>query len=210
MAELDQIKEALIKGKAQEVKELVEKALQEGIEPKRILEEALIAGMGVIGERFRLNQIYVPEVMIAARAMNQGMAVLKPLLAAGGVASKGTIAIGTVRGDLHDIGKNLVTMMMEGAGYKIMDLGTNVGPQVFVDAAGRGADIIGMSALLTTTMTAMRDTVEALKTAGLREKVKVIVGGAPVTQEWADEIGADGYAPDAATAVEISNRLINK
>ena len=207
MADFQAIADALIKGQAPTVKELVTKAIDEGISPGELLENGLIAGMSVVGERFKKNEIYVPEVLIAARAMHAGMDVLKPLLSESGVESKGTFAIGTVKGDLHDIGKNLVMMMMEGAGYKVMDLGVDVTPEKFVQAVKDGAQIIGMSALLTTTMPSMKTSIDALKAAGVRDKVKVMVGGAPLTREYADQIGADGYAQDAATAVDVAKQL---
>ncbi|MDP2984231.1 MAG: corrinoid protein [Candidatus Latescibacter sp.] len=210
MADFQAIADALIKGQAPKVKELVSAAINEGVKPGEILSGGLIAGMAVVGERFKKNEIYVPEVLIAARAMHAGMDLLKPLLAAAGVKPKGVFAIGTVKGDLHDIGKNLVMMMMEGAGYQIMDLGVDVTPEKFVQAIKNGAQMIGLSALLTTTMPSMRNTIDAVKAAGLRDKVKILVGGAPLTQTYADEIGADGYSPDAATAVDIANEMMAK
>jgi 5-methyltetrahydrofolate--homocysteine methyltransferase len=210
MADLQAIADALIKGQAPKVKELVSAAIAEGLKPGEILTKGLIAGMSVVGERFKKNEIYVPEVLIAARAMHAGMDQLKPLLAASGVKPKAVFAIGTVKGDLHDIGKNLVMMMMEGAGYQIMDLGVDVSPEKFVQAIKDGAQVVGLSALLTTTMPSMKITIDAVKAAGLRDKVKILVGGAPLTQAYSDEIGADGYSPDAATAVDIANALITK
>ncbi|MFA6472618.1 MAG: corrinoid protein [Candidatus Latescibacterota bacterium] len=210
MADLQAIADALIKGQAPKVKELVSAAVAEGLKPGEILTKGLIAGMSVVGERFKKNEIYVPEVLIAARAMHAGMDQLKPLLAASGVKPKAVFAIGTVKGDLHDIGKNLVMMMMEGAGYQIMDLGVDVSPEKFVQAIKDGAQVVGLSALLTTTMPSMKITIDAVKAAGLRDKVKILVGGAPLTQAYSDEIGADGYSPDAATAVDIANALITK
>ncbi|MFC1608377.1 corrinoid protein [Candidatus Latescibacterota bacterium] len=208
MADLQAIADALIKGQAPTVKEMVEKAIGEGVGPGEILEKGLIAGMSVIGARFKKNEVYVPEVLIAARAMHAGMDILKPLLAESGVESKGVFAIGTVKGDLHDIGKNLVMMMMEGAGYNVIDLGVDVPPEKYVDAAKDGADIIGLSALLTTTMPAMKNSIDALVAAGVRDNVKIMVGGAPLTQEYADEIGADGYSQDAASAVDTAASLL--
>ncbi len=210
MADFQGIADALIKGQAPKVKELVQQAIQEGTSPADILQNGMIAGMAVVGERFKKNEIYVPEVLIAARAMHAGMNVIKPLLAESGVKPKATFAIGTVKGDLHDIGKNLVMMMMEGAGYQIMDLGVDVAPEKFVQAVKDGADIIGMSALLTTTMPAMLNTIDAIQAAGVRDSVKIMVGGAPLTQAYADEIGADGYSPDAASAVDTADSLIAK
>ncbi len=208
MADYQAMADALIKGQAPAVKEMVEKAVEEGASPGDILTKGLIAGMSVVGERFKKNEVYVPEVLIAARAMHAGMDVIKPLLTESGIQPKGVFAVGTVKGDLHDIGKNLVTMMMEGAGYRVIDLGVDVTPEKFVEAA-KEAKIIGMSALLTTTMPAMKTTIDAIKAAGIRDTVKIIVGGAPLTQAYADQIGADGYAPDAASAVDSANELIN-
>jgi 5-methyltetrahydrofolate--homocysteine methyltransferase len=210
MADFQAMADALIKGQAPKVKELVQAAIQEGAKPGDILSKGLIAGMAVVGERFKKNEIYVPEVLIAARAMHAGMDQIKPLLTASGVKPKGVYAIGTVKGDLHDIGKNLVMMMIEGAGYKVMDLGVDVTPEKFVQSVKDGAEVVGMSALLTTTMPSMRNTIDAIKAAGLRDKVKIMVGGAPLTQTYADEIGADGFAPDAASAVDVANQLIAK
>ncbi len=207
MADLNQISEMLQKGKAKDVERLVGEALAEGMEVRDILEQGLIAGMSIIGEKFKNNQVYVPEVLIAARAMNKGMAVLEPAMVKAGVKPLGTVVIGTVKGDLHDIGKNLVAMMFKGAGFKVVDLGTDVGPEKFVTAVqDNDACIVGLSALLTTTMPAMRDCIEALKAAG--SPAKVMIGGAPVTQAFADEIGASAYTADAATAVEVGKQLI--
>ena len=209
MSVLDQISESLIKGKAKEVKELVEKAINEKVPPADILNKGLLAGMSLIGERFKKNEVYVPEVLIAARAMKSGMEVLKPLLVSAGVEPVGTVVVGTVKGDLHDIGKNLVCMMLEGAGFKVVDAGINVEPDKFIQLAQENsATIIGTSALLTTTMTNMKGVVDAVKSAGLLDKIKVIIGGAPVTQAYADEIGASGYAPDAASAADLAKKLV--
>jgi len=192
------------------VKELTEKALAEGESPQDVLNKGLVAGMTVVGEKFKNNEFYVPEVLIAARAMKSGMEVLRPKLVDAGVEPVAKVAIGTVRGDLHDIGKNLVAMMMEGAGFEIIDLGVDVKPEQFVETVKeKNASLVCLSALLTTTMPAMKDTIEALEAAGLRDKVNVMVGGAPVTQNYADEIGADGYAPDAAGAVDKARELLN-
>ena len=206
MASLNAISEALQKGKADEVKNLVSQALEEKMDAKKVLEEGLIAGMDIIGGRFKRNEIYIPEVLIAARAMHAGMSVLEPILVESGIKMIGKIAIGTVKGDLHDIGKNLVAMMYKGAGFDVMDLGVDVGPEKFVQASDEGANIVGLSALLTTTMVQMKNVLESLKEKG--SKAKAIIGGAPVTQNYCDEIGADGYAADAATAVEIGKALI--
>lgn len=208
MAVLDQISESVIKGKAKEAKELVEKAIKEKVNPADILNKGLLLGMGTIGERFKKNEVYVPEVLIAARAMKSGMEVLKPLLVSAGVKPVGTVVMGTVKGDLHDIGKNLVCMMLEGAGFKVVDAGINVEPDKMVQLAKENnANLIGASALLTTTMTNMKAVVESVKSNGLTGKVKVMIGGAPVTQAFADEIGADGYAPDAASAADLAKKL---
>jgi 5-methyltetrahydrofolate--homocysteine methyltransferase len=203
---LNAISEALQKGKADEVKNLVSQALEEKTDAKKVLEEGLIAGMDIIGGRFKRNEIYIPEVLIAARAMHAGMSVLEPILVESGVKMIGKVAIGTVKGDLHDIGKNLVAMMYKGAGFDVVDLGVDVPAEKFVEASDDGADIVGLSALLTTTMVQMKNVLESLKEKG--SKAKAIIGGAPVTQNYCDEIGADGYAADAATAVEIGKNLI--
>ena len=209
MVDLKQISENLIQGKADKVKELTQRSVDEGQDVSRILNEGLLAGMSVVGDKFKKNEFYVPEVLIAARAMKAGMQIIRPLLAEKGVKGAGKIILGTVRGDLHDIGKNLVGMMLEGAGFEITDLGVDVPPEKFVEAAKeKDVDIIGLSALLTTTMPGMRDVIEAIKSSDLKDKVKVMIGGAPVTQDYADEIGADGYAPDAASAVDKAKQLI--
>ena len=209
MSVLQEISENLQKGKANDVKALVEKALADGEEPGKILTEGMLAGMGIIGAKFKNNEVYVPEVLIAARAMKAGMAVLQPKLADAGVEPLGTAVIGTVKGDLHDIGKNLVGMMLEGAGLKVVDLGIDVAPEKFVAAAIENkAGVIGVSALLTTTMTNMKAVVDALKASDAAGKSKVMIGGAPVTQAFCDEIGADGYAPDAASAADLAKSLI--
>jgi len=209
MFNYEELATALISGKAPVVRELTEKALAGGEKPRDVLNKGLVAGMGVVGEKFKNNEFYVPEVLIAARAMKFGMEVLRPKLAETGVEPVARVAIGTVRGDLHDIGKNLVVMMMEGAGFEIVDLGVDVKPEQFVQTVKeRDARLVCLSALLTTTMPAMKDTIEALREAGLRNGVTVMVGGAPVTQNYADEIGADGYAPDAASAVDRAKELL--
>jgi 5-methyltetrahydrofolate--homocysteine methyltransferase len=207
VASLNAISEALQKGKADEVKAMVTQALDEKMDVKKVLEEGLIAGMDIIGGRFKRNEIYIPEVLIAARAMHAGMSVLEPILVESGIKMIGKIAIGTVKGDLHDIGKNLVAMMYKGAGFDVVDLGVDVPAEKFVQASDDGADIVGLSALLTTTMVQMKNVLESLKEKG--SKAKAIIGGAPVTQNYCDEIGAAGYAADAATAVEIGKSLIS-
>ena len=209
MSILTDISIFLQQGETGSVKELVQKALDEGISPQKILNEGLMAGMDIIGEKFKNNEFYVPEVLIAARAMHSAMDILKPLLASSGVGPIGIVAIGTVKGDLHDIGKNLVVMMLEGAGFEVMDLGIDVAPEKFVQAVKDGAQVIAMSALLTTTMTAMKTTIEALEEAGVKDKVKTLIGGAPVTQNYADEIGADGYARDAASGADKAKELLS-
>jgi 5-methyltetrahydrofolate--homocysteine methyltransferase len=209
MADLKALAENLINGKAAKVKELTQQALDERIDPQEILNEGLIAGMNVVGEKFKKNEFYVPEVLIAARAMHAGMDLLKPVLAETGAEPAGKVAIGTVKGDLHDIGKNLVAMMMEGAGFEVVDLGVDVSPDKFIDAIkNQKPDVIAMSALLTTTMISMKDILKAMEAGGVRDQVKAMIGGAPVTQSYADEIGADGYAPDAASAVDKAKELL--
>jgi 5-methyltetrahydrofolate--homocysteine methyltransferase len=206
--EFKQIFDNVIEGAAPAVEAGVKQALAEGIGADVILKEALIAAMDEVGKQYEEGDIFVPEMLIAARAMQAGLALLKPHLVGGANESAGKVAIGTVKGDLHDIGKNLVAMMLEGAGFEIIDLGVDVPPQAFVDAVGKGATVIGMSALLTTTMSNMGVTIEALKAAGLRDKVKVMIGGAPVTQDFATQIGADGFAPDASSATRVARELL--
>ncbi|MDR1532946.1 MAG: corrinoid protein [Clostridiales bacterium] len=196
-------------GKAKIVVELVSKALADGVPPKTILDEGLLAGMSVIGQKFKNNEVFVPEVLVAARAMNKGAELLKPALAAEGVSARGVAVIGTVKGDLHDIGKNLVKMMMEGKGIEMHDLGVDVSPERFVEAAQEhNASIICLSALLTTTMTEMKNVVETVKASSLAGKVAIMVGGAPVTQAFCDQIGADCYTPDAASAADEALRFL--
>ncbi|RLC62417.1 MAG: cobalamin-binding protein [Chloroflexota bacterium] len=211
---LKQIAEKLYAGDDDAVAELTQRALDEGLMPAEVLNGGLLAGMDRVGVDFRDGELFVPEVLIAARAMHAGMAILRPLLTESDVPSAGKVVIGTVEGDLHDIGKNLVGMMLEGGGFEIVDLGTDVPPDRFIEAIKmEHPNLIGMSALLTTTMPSMKRTIDALMEAGLRDTVRVMVGGAPVTQTFADEIGADGYAPDAASAVELARSLagqINK
>lgn len=198
---------SLIRGKRGEVTDQVQQAIDAGVPPETVLNEGLIPGMAVIGERFRRNLIYVPEVLISARAMKAGMAILEPLLTASGIEPIGTVILGTVKGDLHDIGKNLVGMMLQGGGFEIVDLGVDVSADRFLAAIQEHeARLVGMSALLTTTMPYMAKVVQAVREAGL-EEVRIMVGGAPLTQQFADDIGADGYASDAATAVDLAHRL---
>ena len=203
MSILTDISENLQRGKAKIVKELVQQAIDEGIPAQQILDEGLVAGMNVIGEKFKNNEVFVPEVLVAARAMSKGAMLLKPLLAAEGVKASGKVCIGTVQGDLHDIGKNLVKMMFEGKGLEVIDLGTDVDPETFIRTAiDEDCQIIACSALLTTTMGVMKEVVEAAEAAGIRDQVKIMIGGAPVTQVFCDQIGADAYTPDAASAAE--------
>lgn len=210
MGLLQEISVQLQKGKAKAVNELVQKAIDEGMPAKDILEKGLLDGMGIIGEKFKNNEVFVPEVLVAARAMNSGAALLKPLLAEAGVEAAGKVCIGTVKGDLHDIGKNLVKMMMEGKGLEVIDLGTDVEPEKYIKAAiEENCQVICCSALLTTTMGVMQEVVDASKSAGIHNKVKIMVGGAPVTQAYCEQIGADCYTPDAATAAEAAVKLCN-
>jgi len=206
---LTEISENLQRGKAKVVRELVQKAMDEGIAIQQILNEGLLSGMGIIGVKFKNNEVFVPEVLVAARAMNQGMEVLKPFLMDADIQSKGRVCIGTVKGDLHDIGKNLVRMMMEGKGIEVVDLGTDVTPEAFVNAVTQhDCQIICCSALLTTTMSVMQDVVKAAVEAGIRNKVKIMVGGAPVTDAYCQQIGADAYTPDAASAADKAVELL--
>ena len=208
MSLLEQISTALQKGKAKDIKELVQQAIDQNIPAETILNDGLMAGMNVIGGKFKRNEVFVPEVLVAGRAMNIGTAMLKPLLVKDGVKNKGRVVIGTVKGDLHDIGKNLVKMMLEGKGLEVIDLGTDVSPEQFVETAkNENCQIICCSALLTTTMGVMGDVVKALDQAGLRDKVKIMVGGAPVTEAFCEQIGADKYTPDAATAADAAVEL---
>jgi corrinoid protein of di/trimethylamine methyltransferase len=209
MSILDDISANLQSGRAKLVAELVAKALDEGVAPQTILDEGLLKGMGIIGGKFKNNEVFVPEVLVAARAMNKGAAVLKPALAAEGIKAKGVAVIGTVAGDLHDIGKNLVRMMMEGKGIEMIDLGVDVPAQKFLDAAREhNASIVCCSALLTTTMGEIKNVVELIKNSDIGEKVAVMVGGAPVTQAFCEQIGADCYTPDAGSAAEAAMQFI--
>ena len=208
MVELKEIADNLIKGQAPKVKELVEEAVKSGADVRKILNEGLINAMAVVGDKFKKNEFYVPEVLIAARAMHAGMEILEPHLAKAGVKPLAKVAIGTVKGDLHDIGKNLVSMMLRGAGFKVDDLGIDVPPEKFIESVKNGSQVVCLSALLTTTMPSMKAILDELEKAGLRAKVKAMIGGAPVTQNYADEIGANGYAPDAASAVDKAKELL--
>ena len=207
MSTFDELSRAVEGGKRNDAKQLTQALLEQGIKPLEVVEQGLVPGMSAIGEKFKNNEVFVPEMLIAARAMKECMAILEPLLADAGIKPKFTAVIGTVQGDLHDIGKNLVAMMLKGANFGIVDLGTNVAPEKFVAAAQEhNAQLVCLSALLTTTMPAMRTTVQAVRDAGL-SSIKVLVGGAPVTQDFCDEIGADGYSQDAASAVDLALRL---
>jgi 5-methyltetrahydrofolate--homocysteine methyltransferase len=206
---LEQLAAAVIEGNVDAMEELTEDALDEGIDAETILNSGLMAGMDHVGAEFKAGNMFVPEVLRSAKAMKTSMVLLNPLLAASGVETVGKILLGTVKGDLHDIGKNLVGMMCEGAGFEVMDLGTDVEPVQFLEAIKDFAPhIVGMSALLTTTMRSMGDTVKAIEEAGLRDQVKVMIGGAPVTRSFADDIGADGYAANAASAADLAKRLV--
>ena len=206
---LKELYDATVEGDRETVRTRVAQAIEAGEEPGVILNQGLIAAMTEVGARFERSEFYVPEMLIAARAMQAGVAVLQPHLVAADVKKAGTVLAGTVKGDLHDIGKNLVAMMLEGAGFEIVDLGTDVPPERFVEAVREiSPDLVAMSALLTTTMPGMKQTVEALRSAGVRDRVKIMVGGAPLTQRYADEIGADGYAADASKAVQLAKSLM--
>jgi len=209
MVYLEELSEVLFRGDVSRVKEIILRALQEKKEPKEILEQGLIKGMNVVGIKFKNNEIFLPEVLLASRAMHGGLELLQPELIKSGVKAVGKVIIGTTKGDLHDIGKNLVAMMLRGGGFKVIDLGIDVPPEKFLKASREHQpDIVGISALLTTTMIGMMDVITILKKADLRNKIKVMVGGAPVTQEFADEIGADVYAPNAASAVDKARELL--
>ena len=207
MADLQALAQAIITGDQNAALEITKSAIQQGTKAKEILDEGLIAGMNTIGERFKNNEVYIPEVLIAARAMKSALQILEPELVKAGVEPVGSFVVGTVQGDLHDIGKNLVAMMLKGAGFNVIDLGVDVAPDEFVAQAKKAnVQLVGLSALLTTTMPSMEKTIKALKEAGL--SAKVMIGGAPVTQNYADKIGADGYSPDAASAVDLAKSLI--
>ena len=208
MSDLKTLNQAVVKGNRKDTVEITKTLLAAGMKPLDIVEQGLVPGMAEIGEKFKKNQVFVPEMLIAARAMKEAMALLEPLLVQAGIKPKFTAVIGTVQGDLHDIGKNLVAMMWKGANFGVVDLGTNVMPDKFAAAVKEhNAQVVGLSALLTTTMPAMKTTIEAIRKAGLTT-VKIIIGGAPITQEFANEIGADGYAPDAASAVDVAKQLV--
>ncbi len=210
MPQLSDLTAAVAEGKRADTVRLTEELIAESIDPSVIVEQGLVPGMAIVGEKFKNNEIFVPEMLIAARAMKEALKLLEPMLAAAGVKPKYTVVVGTVQGDLHDIGKNLISMMWKGAGFAVVDLGTNVAPQQYLDAAKEhNANLVGLSALLTTTMPAMKETVALLKAAGL-SNTKIMVGGAPITQAFADDIGADGYASDAGTAVDVAKTLVGE
>jgi 5-methyltetrahydrofolate--homocysteine methyltransferase len=209
MASVEEIKQNVMVGDAGAVEAGVRQALDEEIGAEAILKQGLIPAMSEIGELFERQEVYVPEMLIAARAMQAGLNVIKPILVESGVEPVGTVVIGTVKGDLHDIGKNLVGMMLEGAGFEVIDLGSDVSPDKFVEAARGNVQLVGMSALLTTTMEKMKDVIIALDESGLRSDLKIMIGGAPVTQEYAANIGADGYAPDAGSAANLAKSLVS-
>jgi 5-methyltetrahydrofolate--homocysteine methyltransferase len=208
MATLDELREAVVDGQAKVAVAKVTEALAEGTDAGTVLREGLIAGMAQVGKLYEDGEVFVPEMLVAARAMSAALAVLKPHLVEQGVASSGKVAIGTTEGDLHDIGKNLVAMMLEGSGYEIVDLGVDVPAAKFIEAIRDGANVVAMSALLTTTMTNMRSTIAAIEAAGLRDQVRIVIGGAPITKSYADEIGADGYAEDASGAVRMVKEVL--
>ncbi len=206
---LEKIAKELITGNEAEVKRLAQEALDKGANAREIIDNGLLAGMDVVGKRFKVGDMFIPEVLLCARCMHGAMDILKPFLAEGDVASVGTVVIGTVEGDLHDIGKNLVAMMLQGAGFEVIDLGTNIKPQDFVEAVKEhNPDIVGMSALLTTTMPKMEETIKALTEAGIRDQIKIMAGGAPVTQDFVDKIGGDAYGANAASASEKAKALV--
>ena len=210
MIDMVELSAGIVAGDADKVCELTQQALDGGVEPGALISQAMIPAMDEVGRRFQANEFFVPELILAARAMKMAMAILKPLLTESEIQAQGTMVLGTVWGDMHDVGKNLVGMMMEGAGFRVVDLGLSVTPEVFIEAIKEEkARLLGISCLVTTTMLNMRRTIEALEEAGIRDQVKIMVGGAPVTQKFSDEIGADGYAPDAASAVDLARKLMS-
>ena len=209
MQNLSSLHEAILNGDAKTARSVTEQALAAGVAPLKLVQEYMVPAMGEVGRRFECNEFFVPELLLAARAMKGALELIRPLLTASGVEPVGRVAIGTVKGDLHDIGKNLVAAMFEGGGYEVIDLGVNVAPEQFVAAVKeKNARIVALSALLTTTMPSMKTTIEALKQAGVRDQVKVLIGGAPITQRYADEIGADGFGDSAAGAVGLANKVM--
>lgn len=205
---IEEIYQVVLNGERNETIELVQRALDDGLSPSEILQSGLIAAMGEVGRLFEEGEYFVPEMLISARAMQAGLEILKPFLVESGVEPIGKVVIGTVKGDLHDIGKNLVAMMLEGAGFEIIDLGVDVSPERFIEVIQQGIDILGLSALLTTTMPNLANTIQAVEAVGLRKSVKIMVGGAPVTADFAQKIGADGYAADAGQAVKVAKSLL--
>jgi 5-methyltetrahydrofolate--homocysteine methyltransferase len=211
MANFEEMANTVIAGDEEKVAELTKKAVEEGVNPMEIINEGLMKGMDVVGQRFKAAEMFIPEVLMSAKSMTAGMEIVKPLIVGGEIPSKGKIVIGTVKGDLHDIGKKLVGMIMESSGLMVEDLGVDVSPEKFAEAIReKKPDIVGMSALLTTTMLGMKDTIEVLKEEGLRDSVKILVGGAPVSSDFAKEIGADGWAPDAVSAKDLAVQLIGQ
>jgi corrinoid protein of di/trimethylamine methyltransferase len=209
MADLKSLYEAILNGDAKIAHGITEQAIKDGADPIQLVDEFMIPAMNEVGRRFESNEYFVPELLISARAMKGALDLVRPLLVARGAKPLGTVAVGTVKGDLHDIGKNLVAAMLEGGGFEVIDLGVNVPPEKFIAAINeKGAQIVAMSALLTTTMPAMKSTIDALKQAGVRQKVKVLIGGAPITQKYADEIGADGYSENAVGAVSVARQTL--
>jgi corrinoid protein of di/trimethylamine methyltransferase len=209
MPDLKQLYEAVVSGNAKASQTITQQALAEGIDPLQLVNEYMVPAMDEVGRRFETNEYFVPELLISARAMKASLDLIRPLLTARGTEPAGRVAIGTVKGDLHDIGKNLVASLLEGGGFEVIDLGVNVAPEKFIETVqSKNANIIAMSALLTTTMPAMKTTIEALKQAGVREKVKVLIGGAPITQKYADEIGADGFSENAVGAVALAKKAV--
>jgi len=209
MADLKELYEAVLRGDAKTAAEVTRQALAEGVDPLTLVNEQMVPAMDEVGRRFEANEYFVPELLISARAMKGSLEMIRPMLTARGDQPAGRVAIGTVKGDLHDIGKNLVASLLEGGGFEVIDLGVNVDPATFIEAVRAGkANIVAMSALLTTTMPAMKTTIEALKKAGVREHVKVLIGGAPITQKYADEIGADGYSENAVGAVALAKKAV--
>ena len=209
MQDLKPLHDAILKGDAKTAKSFTEQAIKDGIEPMKLVQDHMMPAMGEVGRRFECNEYFVPELLLSARAMKSALELLRPLLAKGGAQPAGRVVIGTVKGDLHDIGKNLLSAMLEGGGFEVTDIGVNVSPEQFVAAVKqKQPQILALSALLTTTMSAMKDTIEALKRAGIRDQVKVLVGGAPVTQKFADEIGADGYGESAAAAPALARQML--
>ncbi len=208
MGIFEEIRAAMVDGDSKQAVAAVSQGLADGIDAGTLLHEGLIAGMAEVGQLYENGEIFVPEMLVAARAMNAALALLKPHLVSEGVASSGKVAIGTTEGDLHDIGKNLVAMMLEGSGYEVVDLGVDVPAERFIEAIHNGAKVLAMSALLTTTMTNMQSAIEAITAAGLRDQVRIIIGGAPITKSYADEIGADGYAEDASSAVRLVKEVL--